>query len=128
VPPGTFATTQGRAGDVPPPPAAAPQGAAAEGGASSMSKLPEDPWRYFNKTPEAVMLPMSALTPVRARPKGIANANKYMQMAYDGEMEKRKPISVKANGDGTYTVLDGNSTYANAKASGWSEIPATVES
>jgi hypothetical protein len=43
VPPGTFATTQGRAGDVPPPPAAAPQGAAGEGGASSMSKLPKDP-------------------------------------------------------------------------------------
>lgn len=90
-------------------------------------KLPEDPWRYFKKDPKAIVVDLKDLTPIRAREKGIENAKKYMWMAYSGEMEKRKPISLKDNGDGTYTVLDGNSTFANAKASGWRKIPGIVE-
>jgi hypothetical protein len=90
-------------------------------------KLSDDPWRYFKKVPGTIMVDLKDLTPIRARPKGIENARKYMWMAYNGEMDKRKPISLKDNGDGTYTVLDGNSTFANASASKWKQIPGVVE-
>lgn len=96
-------------------------------GSEVPDKLPEDPWRYFTKIPEAVLVDLKDLTPIRAREKGIENARKYMWGAYNGERGKRKPISLKDNGDGTYTVLDGNSTFANAKASGWKQIPGVVE-
>lgn len=89
--------------------------------------LPEDPWRYFKKTARVKLLPISALEPIRARPKGIKNARKYMRLAYDGKYDKRKPISVQAVGGGRYKILDGNSTYAVAKASGWKRIPVEVE-
>jgi hypothetical protein len=89
-------------------------------------KLPEDPWRYFKKVSGVVLVDLKKLRPTRARPGGIQNAGKYMRKAYDGEMERRKPISVSKNADGTYSVKDGNSTYANARASGWERIPAVI--
>ena len=99
----------------------------AEEGSDPPHKLPEDPWRSFKKVPNTIEVKLTDLTPTRAREKGIENAKKYMWLAYRGEMDKRKPISLKDNGDGTYSVLDGNSTFANAKASGWTRIPGVVE-
>ena len=43
-----------------------------------------------------------------------------------GERPRRAPLSVKDNGDGTYTVLDGNSTFAIATEAGMPELPARV--
>jgi len=88
--------------------------------------LPEDPWRYFIKVKGAILIPLSKLKPTRARPSGIEHAAKLMRTAYDGTTEKREPISVKAEPGGTYSVLDGNSTYANAAANHWKSIPAIV--
>lgn len=93
-------------------------------------KLPDDMWSYFKRgVPGTIVVPLRKLTPTRARERGIANANKYMWLAYHGYMDKRKPLSLRDNGDGTYTVLDGNSTYANANAnlSGWKNLPGIVE-
>lgn len=89
--------------------------------------LPEAPWKYFKKVPGWIKVPVSKLRTIRARPKGIKNAAKYMRMAYDGEMERRKPISLTKNADGTYTVNDGNSTTANAKRAGWKFIIGKLE-
>jgi len=50
-----------------------------------------------------------------------------MALAYDGKKSKREPISVRLDGAGKYTVLDGNSTFANAVKNGWDRIPAVVE-
>jgi hypothetical protein len=88
-------------------------------------KLPEDLGRYFIKTRSTKVIKMEDLIPLRARPTGIANAEKYMKMAYDGEMEKRKPITIYKS-QRKYRVLDGNSTYAVAKANGWENIWAEV--
>ena len=88
--------------------------------------LPEDPWKYFQKVPGAFLVDIHSLTPSRARSRGIANAKVYMWAAYNGEMGKRDPLSLQDNGDGTYTILDGNSTYANAVASGWKRIPGVL--
>jgi hypothetical protein len=88
-------------------------------------KLPEDLGRYFIKTSKTKVVKMSDLIPLRARPTGIENAEKYMKMAYDGEMDKRKPITIYKS-QGKYRVYDGNSTYAVAKANGWENIWAEV--
>lgn len=92
-----------------------------------MTKLPEDPWRYFKRSAGAVLLPLRMLTPSRARPQGIKNAGKFMLLAYEGKKAKREPISVRLEGAGKYTILDGNSTFANAVQNGWDRIPAVVE-
>ena len=89
--------------------------------------LPEDLYRYFMRTPGSIVVPLSSLTPIRAREKGLANANRYMWLSYWGEMARREPLSLKDNGDGSYTVLDGNSTYANANMSGWKYLIGIVE-
>lgn len=89
-------------------------------------KLPEDPWKYFKKIPGTIMVAVSKLDTTRARPKGIKNAEKYMQLAYDGEHDVRKPITVRKKDGGRYDVVDGNSTTAIAKKNGWKKIPATL--
>ena len=88
--------------------------------------LPEAPWKYFFKTPGAILVPLSSLKTTRARPKGIANAEPHMQRAYDGEGKRRKPISIRDIGGGKYEVVDGNSTTAIARKNGWKKIPAEV--
>jgi hypothetical protein len=49
-----------------------------------------------------------------------------MWLAYWGAKSLRDPISLRDNQDGTYSILDGNSTYANAKLSGWRNIIGRV--
>ena len=98
----------------------------AKGGSiSDGSKLPEDMSRYFIKTSKTRVVEMSDLKPLRARPTGIENAEKYMRMAYEGTMDKRKPITIYKS-QGKYRVYDGNSTYAVAKANGWEKIWAEI--
>lgn len=96
-------------------------------GKATADNLPDDPFKYFHKTPDAKLIPVSALRTIRARPEGIANAAKHMAKAFNGEGDKRKPVSLKDNGDGTYTVMDGNSTTAMARQHNWKNIVATVE-
>lgn len=88
--------------------------------------LPDDPYKYFKKTPDSKLIPLAAVKTIRARPEGIKNAAVHMANAFNGEGEKRKPLSLKDNGDGTYTVMDGNSTTAMARAAKWKNIVATV--
>ena len=86
-------------------------------------RLPFAPSRYFIGGKD---IPMRLLKPTRARESGINNARYYMWKAFEGEYERRKPISIRPTGDGMYEVLDGNSTFANAEASGWPSIRAQV--
>jgi hypothetical protein len=88
-------------------------------------KLPEDLEKYFVKTRYTKQIKIADLIPLRARPTGIANAEKYMRMAYEGKMERRKPITIYKS-QKKYRVLDGNSTYAVAKENGWQYILADV--
>lgn len=39
---------------------------------------------------------------------------------------KRDPLDVRDNGDGTYTVLDGNATSQAAMLAGWKKIPVII--
>ena len=93
---------------------------------ATAERLPDDPKRYFTMPAGAEMVPVSALKTIRARPDGIAHAAGYMAAAYNGTGKKRSPISLRANGDGTYTVMDGNSTVNVAQKNGWKNIVALV--
>lgn len=86
--------------------------------------LLEDPWKYFNRVPGAFLVPLKDLETIRARPKGIANAEKYMQIAYEGKGKRRDPISVSKLEHGKWRVEDGNSTTNIARKHGWKYIPA----
>jgi hypothetical protein len=92
---------------------------------------------YFHTDPEVLAkkyglpidvqeVPLSKITPVRARPEGIANAKPHMAKAGLGEGGKRDPITLVKQPDGSFKVFDGNSTFAIAKEQGWGKIPAMV--
>jgi len=90
--------------------------------------LPDDIWRFFKRgVSGTILVPIKQLTPIRAREKGIANANKFMWLAYYGTMDRRKPLDLRDNQDGTFTVLDGNSTFANAQKSGWKALAGVIK-
>ena len=84
--------------------------------------LPEDPTKFFKRAPDMIKVSLSQMTPIRAREKGVANANRIMWLAYWGQSPKREPISLRSNPGGAYTILDGNATYVNAKMSGWEHL------
>lgn len=88
--------------------------------------LPESPWSYFKHLPGAILVPLSKLTPIRARPSGIEHAHEHMARSYYDNGPRRDPISVVDNGNGTYRVYDGNSTFAVATEAGWASIPVMV--
>ena len=90
------------------------------------ARMADDPASYFEIDDKATMVPMDQLRTIRARPEGIANAAEHMRRAAMGTGPRRKPISVRRNDDNTYTVLDGNSTTAVARANGWAKLPAHV--
>jgi hypothetical protein len=94
-----------------------------------MLPLPEDPTAYFDMRVAGVRLvPLDTLHRTRARPDGIANALRFMYAAAHGigSLGKREPIRISRRADGTFDVVDGNSTCAVADASGWRFIPAVL--
>jgi hypothetical protein len=90
------------------------------------TELPENHEDYFIlNLPGTIIVPIDKLIPTRARPQGIANAEKFMNASRLGEKKiEREPLSISDNGDGTYNIEDGNSTYATAVKFGWKTIPA----
>lgn len=94
--------------------------------AAATPKLKEGHSQYFAGMGTATLIPLSKLIPTRARPEGIKNAAVYMQRAAEGKGEKRSPIKVTPTDGGMYNILDGNSTFANARENGWKNIPAYV--
>jgi ppGpp synthetase/RelA/SpoT-type nucleotidyltranferase len=86
--------------------------------------MPEDPWSYFTRPPGTVLVALDDLRPTRAKTTGIKNAERYMREACAGKYTKRAPITVDRD---TMKILDGNSTYAVAKAWGWEQIPVVFD-
>ena len=89
-------------------------------------QLEKDSSLYFESTADSINLPVSQLRPTRARPEGIFNAKVFMDQAGKGTRSKRPPVPVKDNGDGTFTLWDGNSTYAISVEAGFETIPVKV--
>jgi ppGpp synthetase/RelA/SpoT-type nucleotidyltranferase len=88
--------------------------------------LVDQPDKYFEIPKDAELLPIKMLTPTRARIGGIYRANGFMQQAFEGKTDRRQPLEVCRNDDGTYDIQDGNSTFANAEFSGWQDLPCLV--
>lgn len=55
-----------------------------------------------------------------------ANAMKGMLKAIDEGGKKRDPLDVRANSDGTFTVIDGNATSQAAMLAGWKQVPVII--
>jgi len=87
-------------------------------------RLPEDHSRYFLPHPQQKVIPISSLTPTHVQEKGLRNAEGFMRQAYNGEIARRKPITVSKRPGGGWNVEDGNSTMLTAKRHGWKTIPA----
>lgn len=89
--------------------------------------LPEKHDDYFKPVAGQQVVPLDKIRNLRARPEGIENASKFMEISRRGG-PKREPIKVVKEDDGSFTVADGNSTFANAKKNGWSSLPVQVVS
>lgn len=92
-------------------------------------------YRYYLNLEDGVEIPTKLIKPIRARADGIDKSKKFMAIAAKSElgmlppeqrMTKRGPVQVHDDGDGTYTLLDGNSTYAIASEAGMPVLPAKV--
>jgi len=92
----------------------------------SLRRLPEDPKLYFRQVPGSKPVDIGQVKPGKVRLRGVMHANDLMEAARKKGLP-RDPISLIDNGDGTYTVRDGNSTFTNARLSGWKRIPAVVK-
>ena len=89
--------------------------------------LSSDYTKHFDVDVEGTQLiPMNAITPTRARGEGMMNSRVFMAQAEQGTRTKRGPAEVRDNGDGTYTLWDGNSTYALAVEAGYTHMPVRV--
>ena len=87
----------------------------------------EPDWSPYMSLQEGdTLIPVNKIRPVKVRPEGVKNAVPFMQQAARGEIDKRPAILVKENEDGSYSVRDGNSTYAIAAQAGWPEMPVKI--
>jgi len=89
----------------------------------AQSLLPQNHEEYFQIEFAGQVLPIQSLVPEHVDEEKISKANEWMNAARRGMLQKRKPILVKPNEDGTYLVLDGNSTYGAALQNGWDSLP-----
>lgn len=89
-------------------------------------QLPADSsLRYFSADKADLVVPMSALKPSKVEEPGSA-AIKRMAATAAGVIARRDAIDVKDNGDGTYTILDGNGSYAAAAKIGLADMPVRI--
>jgi len=66
---------------------------------------------YFKITRASVIVPLECVVERESpEPERLERARILMEKARDGEGPKRLPIKVVAQGDGTYRVVDGNTT------------------
>ncbi len=67
---------------------------------------------YFKTTATSVVMPLAHLVRREAPdPERLKNAHERMAGARQGTFEKRKPIGVVDLGNGTFRVVEGNTTF-----------------
>lgn len=91
-------------------------------------QLPRELPRYFNLKKADEVVPLAQLLSSKdAQPAASANALKRMAAAAEGLLSRRDPIDVRANADGSYTVLDGNGTLGAALQLGLPGLPVRIK-
>lgn len=106
---------------------------------SKLAPHKANPWSAFEKTPAAKMVPLSKLISTKDElqdPKFLAGTKKdprqtaadWMVKSIEAEpgAKKRAPLDVEDNGDGTFTIKDGNATAQAAMLAGWEHVPVHV--
>tara|TARA_R110000850_G_scaffold238679_2_gene363336 strand:- start:2448 stop:6320 length:3873 start_codon:yes stop_codon:yes gene_type:complete len=89
-------------------------------------KIQPDWQPYMAMEAGDTLVAMKDIVPVNVRAKGVVNSLGYMVQSANNEIPKRGSLLLRDNGDGTFSVRDGNSTYSIAKAAGWSEVPGKI--
>jgi len=89
-------------------------------------KIQSDWQPYMAMEAGDTLVAMKDIVPVNVRAKGVVNSLGYMVQSANNEIPKRGSLLLRDNGDGTFSVRDGNSTYSIAKAAGWSEVPGKI--
>ncbi len=97
---------------------------------NTYTKLPYKLTKYFKRPKGSVRVTMDKLNPTSMVQAEVERAYEKMKGAFLGEIETRKPISLRKKrsktGKITYDIIDGNSTYANAYLSGWTHLIGEV--
>lgn len=97
---------------------------------STYTKLPYKLAKYFKRPKGSIRVSIDKLTPTSMVQAEVERAYEKMKGAFLGDIEPRKPISLRKKrsktGKVTYDILDGNSTYANAHLSGWTHMIGEV--
>ncbi len=88
-------------------------------------QLPNNPGAYFDLRSADAVVPTSSLVPSK-KERASATALRRMAASADGLIPRRGSIDVRDNGDGTYTILDGNGSHAAAEAMGLTEMPIRI--
>ena len=83
--------------------------------------LPEYSDDYFSRTAACELVSMELLVASHIRNEGVINANKLMRMAAQNKTPKRMPVRIRRLGS-KFLVLDGNSTFVNARFSNWRSL------
>jgi hypothetical protein len=90
--------------------------------------LPEDHERYFEMD-GAEVVSLSALSPSKQaedQPKAVHEARRRMHQAAVGRRSRRAPLTVLEGAPGSYTIVDGNATFAVAERESWKTVPIKV--
>jgi hypothetical protein len=88
---------------------------------NALSSLVECPDAYFRRTASSALVPVELLVASRIRNEGVINANRLMLLAAKGAVSKRSPVRIRRV-HSRFLVLDGNSTFINAKFSNWQTL------
>lgn len=85
-------------------------------------------FKYFKTKPKAKTLPIEQILRREApKEERVAHALELMGAAAEGRGEKREPIEVIKRGDGTYKVLNGNTTLEALKRLGETEVLGEIK-
>lgn len=84
--------------------------------------------QHIFTTKNSIIVPIEKLRPSeKITPEGTAQAMHYMQLRISGKQnKKRNPLDVIERGDGNYTIIDGNRTFAALKELGAKNLPVIV--
>ncbi|MBR5913402.1 MAG: ParB N-terminal domain-containing protein [Selenomonadaceae bacterium] len=81
----------------------------------------------FVLTKDAIIVPIEKLRPSeKVTREEIEEAMKFIELSKIGKAKKREPLSVIERGDGSYTIIDGNKTFAAMKELGAKNLPVIV--
>ena len=84
--------------------------------------------QHISTTKNSIIVPIEKLRPSeKITPEDTAEAMYFMQKRISGEQkEKRQPLDVIERGDGNYTIIDGNRSFAALKELGAKNLPVIV--